>query len=205
MKNFLFLIALIISTSVFAQSTNDNAHPIVKTYTANVINNKVLVKWVIKGGYTCNGIDIYRSTNSIHFNKIGTIAGICGSTDFPVSYQWFDKKIEPNAINYYKLDLGGQGFTKTISIHYTKLNFNNYLIYPNPVSSTSILSFSNPKKEIHSLFIYNMEGKQVYTENNIAGNQVSINGTELNKGMYFFVIQQNNEASKTIKGKFIVQ
>jgi hypothetical protein len=42
-------------------------------------NGKVLLAWTIKSGSICNGMQIYRSKDSIDFVLIEDIQGVCGS------------------------------------------------------------------------------------------------------------------------------
>lgn len=84
-KKFLFFLCFISST-LFAVGQD----PTLNYFNANSTSNSVLLTWEIKGGNTCNGIAIFRSTDGINFQQIGQVDGLCGSTDFAVAYSYTD-------------------------------------------------------------------------------------------------------------------
>ena len=50
-------------------------------FSAVQVETKVQLNFTIKAGNTCNGIEIFRSPDSVNFSLIGDIQGVCGSTD----------------------------------------------------------------------------------------------------------------------------
>jgi hypothetical protein len=76
-------------------------------------------------------------------------------------------------------------------------------IFPNPSGSSIKITFPNPENEKYSLIIYNSTGQLIETFYNISGNEVSINNKILEKGMYFFKIQ--NKSGIIGQDKFIIE
>ncbi len=75
---------------------------------------------------------------------------------------------------------------------------------PNPVNDVSILTFSNPKNENCSLYIYNTFGQRVRTIANISSGEVTINRADLVKGLYFLtLVTQNKQTLST--GKMVIE
>ena len=110
LKNLSLSISLLLWVNVlFAQNALDR-------FTAQQVNNEVLLNWTIKSGFTCNGIEILSSSDSLNFTNIGKIEGICGAVDEPISYTFSHKAPAQNKINYYRLELGGVGSTEIISV-----------------------------------------------------------------------------------------
>jgi len=65
---------------------------------------------------------------------------------------------------------------------------NNYSLYPNPLSNTSVLKFYNPVESFHTLVIYDLYGRVAKTQEGVFGDQITINKEGLNRGIYFFKI-----------------
>ncbi len=71
------------------------------------------------------------------------------------------------------------------------------------MSDYSILEFKNPKKENHTLKLYDVQGRIERTITNIKSNQVIINKDNLINGLYFFQLSTDKRTS--ITGKLIVE
>ena len=85
-------------------------HPILGKFYLSENKGTVDLHWSIMEGSTCNGIQIYRSNDSIQFSKIGEISGVCGSISEEQSYTFSDVNPFRNQVNYYRLELGIHGF-----------------------------------------------------------------------------------------------
>ena len=99
-KALLFMIGLVIMNVGQGQDT------ILANFDVIVLSNSVELKWTIKKGNTCDDISILRSKDSLRFNEIGTIPGICGSPAFAESFQFSDNNPIQNQTKYYRLQLG---------------------------------------------------------------------------------------------------
>ncbi len=67
-------------------------------------------------------------------------------------------------------------------------------IYPNPVSTTITILSKN--EQVDSIFIHDVLGKKLYSSDNIAADQATIDISAYSKGMYFLTI--NNSVTKKI-------
>ena len=68
---------------------------------------------------------------------------------------------------------------------------NNYSLYPNPLSETSVLKFYNPVESFHTLVIYDLYGRVAKTQQGIFGDEITVNKEGLKRGIYFFKIASN--------------
>lgn len=128
---------------------------------ANELNGKVLLTWSIKQGNTCNGINILRSTDSINFIFVGSINGVCGSSSAELPYEFTDLNPVKNKRNYYRLSLGGIGFSWIVSAEVIDVNSNNYMLRPNPIGDSSELHFKNDGSNTVEFIVYNEMGSKV--------------------------------------------
>jgi hypothetical protein len=191
---FCFLIA---SINLFAQETES-----LDAISAIENNSKVYLRWTMKSGNTCNGIRIYRSNDSVSFNTIGQINGICGSSTESISYDFVDESPKLNAINYYTIELGSLGFSKIISIEV--LNFKEgIVIRPHPTSSFLELVFRNDRNETHTIQILNLQGK-IMLEKTDNTDRFNIDFNFYPSGIYVYKIysEENIELSS---GKLLKQ
>jgi hypothetical protein len=92
-KALLFMIGLVIMNVGQGQDT------ILANFDVIVLSNSVELKWTIKKGNSCDGISILRSKDSLRFNEIGTIPGICDSPDFAESFQFSNNNPIQNQTN----------------------------------------------------------------------------------------------------------
>jgi len=82
-----------------------------------------------------------------------------------------------------------------------EINSNEFSIYPNPSQGIVNLKFSNTEKK--QIEVYSILGNSVYSETTSKGS-VQLNLTDLNKGVYFIKISDQN-GSTLITKKMILQ
>lgn len=195
----LFFFILISSFSIspgFSQST------ILKSFNLSQIDESVFLRWTILEGETCNGIKIHRSTDSLNFQQIGEIAGVCGSPDFAQSFEFIDTHPEKNKTNFYKLELGNTGFSDVRSIDIIALNEDGVLILPNPASESTTVYFKNEYNSPHTFRLFTDSGTQILE---LEGKTKSflIITSNLNAGIYIFTISDPDHKS-SVGGKISV-
>lgn len=194
---YIVICSLFLTGFVFAQN-----EAIVRDFSADVYNNKVLLSWIMAQGSICNGIDILRSEDAINFEKIGSITGICGSSERDVDYEFTDMFPIKNKKSYYRLDLGGIGFSYIVETEVIDLPQNNYRLSPNPVEDVSILRYDNDAGHEIEVLIYSSNGLLVQQLSSKT-DQVKIQADLLDTGVYRFVIM-NKETGGAVKGSFVV-
>ncbi|MEW6773103.1 MAG: T9SS type A sorting domain-containing protein [Bacteroidota bacterium] len=165
--------------------------------------NKVNITCVIKSGKTCNGIEVLRSEDSVHFTLIGRIEGICGSTSEPVWYYFTDDLPVKNKTMYYKLYLGGYGYSNIIAFKLLDTKNQGYLISPHPADNYAIIYFENENKNFYTLNVFNEKGVKGYSDNTNE-NYFQINTSQFANGVYFFSIT-NNSGQQNILGKMLIK
>lgn len=194
-------IAVLLFTFIGFNSISQN-EDVISSFTATEFNGKVLLTFSINSGFTCNGVTILRSLDSINFTSIGSIEGICGSSQELINYDFTDISPFKNAVNYYRLSLGGVGFSWIISAEVIDMGLNNSLIRPNPISETTEFFFDNENKAFVVLEIFSSEGMLVHTESTNE-QKIIIRKSDYNAGTYFYSIHSDGVKSE-VTGKFIV-
>lgn len=183
------LVFWLISSSAFSQNIEMAEFKIFPD------SNNVLLNWCLESGSVCNGMTVFRSTDSINYDEIGTIPGICGSSSSRVFYNFMDKSPVYNVKNYYKLRLGYYQYSEVKIIYVKYIEKGKVLIKPNPSTDNIILEFNNENKEKYTLIIYDENGKQVYFKNNINEGTILLNGNNFSNCKYFFKLSNEYNIS----------
>ena len=197
MKYFFFFVLFIFSAPLSAQNED-----VIEYLNASEFNGKVLLSWSIMQGNTCNGIQILHSTDSINFSQISSIEGICGSTQQSISYSFTDLSPEKNANNYYRLQLGGLGFSWIVSVEVIDLGMNTSIVRPNPLSKTSELLFDNEANFEVFISVYSSSGILVNMQSTVS-EQILLEKSKYTAGLYHYVLT-SEESGVFSTGKFVV-
>ena len=175
---------------------------VISSFVATEFNGKVLLTFSINSGYTCNGVTILRSTDSVNFTAVGSIGGVCGSSQEEIDYDFTDIDPVKNVLNYYRLNLGGVGFSWIISAEIIDIGANNSLIRPNPIADVTELFFDNETNALMILEIFSSDGR-LMERRNTSGELFILNKSDYESGTYFYSIHPDGIDSE-VKGKFIV-
>ena len=190
MKKGLSILFVFIATMVSSQTILDD-------FALDLNQGKVLLAWTIKSGSVCNGIQIYRSTieDSLNFELIEDIQGVCGDLSSPVAYTFTDENPQQNQVNYYKLLLGGQEFSEVLGIEVLLIPSNSYLLKPHPIVSSSSLYFYNSNNNDVELKVFDDFGSVVY-KNQTNSNRFILDSSMISSGLYYFTLE--NKSNKSI-------
>ncbi|MBK9222094.1 MAG: hypothetical protein IPO78_05185 [Saprospiraceae bacterium] len=196
-KGFAVFVVLLLSSVLLAQTL-----PKLDRFNGTRSNDKVFLEWVISAGSTCNGIQLYRSTDTINFELIESILGDCGNLAFAQLYNYTDIKPEKNKTNYYRLETGSRVFSKIVSIDFLDY-FNGYQIRPNPLQDRARLYFENPNRSKFQFNLLNQFGTDIVEQfTNEEYFQLELG--HLIPGIYFFIVYDALRNS-TIKGNLLIQ
>lgn len=167
-------------------------------FNAESRDKKVYLRWALSAGSTCNGIVISRSVDSVSYEKIGEVFGICGSEDTAQAFDYTDDMPEENKRNYYQIVLGAR-VAVAVQSAYVNGGGSSYLI-PNPVSKYAVLHFDNRHKRPTQIRLYNSLGRPIdlfSTE----GSEVKIDVGPYPDGIYIYIV---NAAEFNYKGVLTV-
>lgn len=191
-------IILILFTINLVITATAQQHEILGYFEGNIKNNEILLNWSIVKGKTCNGIKVYHSTDNVYFEEIGEIKGICGSANDEIFYSLIDVAPVNNEKNYYKLELGLQGYSTPLVLNFQKINDDGYSIFPNPgVDKFQIFITGNG--EPTELFIYDITGKLSERFNSTSGQLYTIPTNDWKQGIYFVKIVKQGKLVGTSK------
>ncbi|MBT5438032.1 MAG: T9SS type A sorting domain-containing protein [Flavobacteriales bacterium] len=181
---------------------NANTQTILGDFDIDQSNGKVLLAWTIKSGSVCNGMQIFRSKDSVNFVLIEDIQGVCGDLSSSVSYTYTDQTPILNNYNYYKINFGGLEDSNILGIEVINILSNSYLLKPNPVTGASDLYFENDNQSEVVLKVFDDFGDVIYIEETQA-NKFTLDSTSFSSGMYYFSLE-NKTTRNVINGKAVI-
>lgn len=197
-KNWLLILLNLFSFQYTIAQTSS----ILSFFFASENNGTVYLSWQIIAGSTCSGIQIHRSTDNINFIEVGDIPGICGDLTSPQDYDFTDFSPIKNSINYYRLELGNNGFSQVLSVEVIDISETGFQVRPNPAYGLSKILFENDNKALHNFAIHNTLGELVYTT---SGKEdfFEFDASAFQDGTYFFTITIPGNNAK-LQGKVMV-
>lgn len=200
MKSKIFALVFIIIG--FVSSLSAQNEDVIPYFTASEHNGKVLLTFAITQGNTCNGVNILRSIDSVNFTIIGSINGVCGRAQEELPYEFTDLHPIKNERNYYRLSLGGIGFSWIVSAEVIDVGSNNYMLRPNPISDSSELHFNNDGSNTIEMIVYDQMGTKIKS---LTTNEelIILQKSDYKSGTYFFVLINAVHNSK-VSGRFVV-
>ncbi len=186
----------------FVQFATAQADSILSYFSASENNGTVYLSWQIKSGSTCNGIQIYRSNDSLNFIQIGDFPGICGDISFAQDYNYTDHNPIKNSLNYYRLELGNNGYSQVVSVEVIDIAATGFQVRPNPATTQVEILFDNNNSIKHNLNLYSVTGALVFST---SGKQdyFELDTRALSNGTYLFTISNSANATN-LQGKIMV-
>lgn len=184
MRKLIVVFLLVVSSAIGSSAQVIN---ITSFFKASENQGKVLLSWQITEGNTCNGIQVFRGTDSTQLTQIGEIIGVCGSITEPIDYSFVDENLNKNARYYYRLEFGTQGYSEILSINVEGLFKGVSQARPNPIKSKGKVFFNNTDSKSYTLTLYSAFGARSI-ETTTKDNFFSIDALELKNGSYFYTI-----------------
>jgi photosystem II stability/assembly factor-like uncharacterized protein len=135
------------------------------SFSADVQNEKVLLKWSTSTETNNNGFEVQRSFDGKSFATIGFVSGN-GTTTEPNNYSFIDENQSEKI--YYRLKQldynGTYSYSNIISID--AITLNDFVLeqnFPNPFNPSTIIQFNIPIESFVTLKIYDVQGKEIST------------------------------------------
>jgi hypothetical protein len=170
------LIAILIVNVAFAQQ-------LVNLNASLTQQETMLISWTMKAGSTCADLTLEHSNESLSFSEIYYYPGVCGNADYDETYT-FEQKDRIYSTNYYRIKLGYDLYSDTISVEAPLIGSYGLKVGPQPASDFLNIFFSNPLSDNFSLSIRDMQGLKVFSLNNIKKNSIQIPVYSLPSGIY---------------------
>lgn len=172
------------------------------TFTGEVLTEGNLIKWVTATETNNDFFTLYRSSNGVDFEAIGTITG-AGNSVFAQSYSYLDKNA-PSGLSYYQLeqtDFDQQtSRSHVITLTRGEMPFDIIQIAPVPTTQLISVDFNSNVNAPIKVSIFDVTGRLVSTQNvaSIVGyNKLNINTTDYASGMYILSLHNGTAVVNT--------
>lgn len=171
------------------------------SFSAKAYGSNVHLEWTTASEKNNDFFEVQRSVDGKTFLPVVKVAGAINSNT-PKNYKAIDEN-PIGGINYYRLkqtDLDGTStYHKIISVEV--LTGLNLKLYPNPAQEFIILNI--PKPENLNVEIFDLNGKKYKVSSKTQGNQLIVNTSVLNKGVY--ILKTKNGDNDISTSKFLVK
>jgi hypothetical protein len=182
-----------------------------KSFTANVIDNIVLLEWVTASEVNNSGFEIERrnpplpkdpSDNPLQggennsWERIGFVEGKGTITEIQF-YSFADEELKPGLYTYRLKQIDFDGTFEYSPVVEVEVGipeqFELFQNYPNPFNPSTVISYQLPVNSIVTLKVYDLLGREVATlvdEYKPAGRyEVEFDAGNLASGSYFYKLQ----------------
>jgi hypothetical protein len=192
MKNRISLLFFIsfISTGIGAQSR-------IQEPGATQYKHSIIINFLISKGSSCTGYQIQRSQDTSHFEAIYDYSGVCGELSKDQAITFADEHPQKNTVNYYRVLIPPSDHSMIISVAYSDISEQGYIIHENPVGDQ--LQLTSLTKG--TLKIYNQTGRLVIEIISNEDGPFTKNVSSLDSGLYYFVIEP--AVGRSLAGKFV--
>ncbi|MCW3118293.1 MAG: gliding motility-related protein [Chitinophagaceae bacterium] len=174
------------------------------SFSGKATGNGVSLQWETEDEINTDGFDIERSTTSNNFTAVGTVPSKPGSGD----YSYTDQQVEAGKNYLYRLKMrdkdGRYTYSSTLAIlAKASGNMDNFLVFPNPVTSTTL--FVQPVNTLEKnilLTVADLNGKTYYTKNiPVSNGRIEIPVQTLAAGIYILKISNSKKILQVTKFK----
>jgi hypothetical protein len=196
-----YAVAIIDSMNVFAAQSggfyklnSDYFIPVeLSSFTASVVNNKIVLNWSTASETNNMGFDIEQSFDNQSYNKIGFMPGF-GTTTDRQSYSYIveGQFAEKSFYRLRQVDYDGTfEYSNVVEVDaITPDGFNLSQNYPNPFNPSTKITYTLPGDYLVTLKVFDMIGREITTlvnENQPAGYyEIDFSADELSSGVYIY-------------------
>ena len=164
----------------------------IKQFNVQETNEKVILSWTTRSGFTCEDIEVQHRTDSQAFKTVYTFLGSCGSEDKEVDYTYVFEKPVYNSTNSFRLNLGAFGYSDTVSIDLIAYDGLKPKVVPSPSNLNSVIFFRNDNHEVASVQIIAFNGVAVSPPVETSKNFIGLSDTGITApGVYLVHLQLN--------------
>ncbi|MBX2974481.1 MAG: T9SS type A sorting domain-containing protein [Ignavibacteriaceae bacterium] len=177
------------------------------SFTASVVESKVILNWQTATEVNNYGFEIERSTQpQSNWQYLGFIQGH-GNSNSIINYSFIDDNLIDGKYSYRLKQIDNDGnfsYSETLNVEVGDLpiSFDLSQNYPNPFNPTTKINFAVPLSASNSfitLKVYDVTGREITTllnEQKPSGEyEVVFNGNELSSGVYFYKLTINDFVS----------
>ncbi|HQW97580.1 MAG TPA: T9SS type A sorting domain-containing protein [Flavobacteriales bacterium] len=175
-------------------------HPYLSHFDLTEGDGQVTLDWTMVSGNTCDGTRILRSRDSLNFEEIGVLSGLCGSITTPTFFRHADLDPPELTTAYYRLELGSNGSSSIQRIDLKRLYSVEHRIFPSPMPNNGTLLLRVDPEVRVGLRIWSTNGRLVHDVTG-HGDRLEVPSEAWPAGVYVYEATVEN---KRLRGRFVV-
>ncbi len=175
-------------------------HPFIESFLLLEQQGRILVQWTMKGGSTCDGSAVERSTNGVQFAEVHRIEGLCGDPDAAVTFTWADADPPELSTLHYRIQLGTEGRSSTKSLPFQQLTRTEHRFFPSPTEGEATLLLKLPPSARVNLDVFDASGRPVLRRAGLQGAHHDLDLRHLASGPYTYVADSEG---RRFTGRFV--
>lgn len=160
------------------------------------------LNWFIPQGLSCLNMEVQRSEDSLAFETLSTVFGLCGSNDTNSPYDYNDREHDSGRRTYWYRIYASSGtvVSEAIRLDYRQFEPGQLILSPNPLLGTGTAQYISLSGESLSLRWMNLQGQEVKMQLPGAPGQFDLTRDGLPPGVYVLqIISENGEIRDTQK------
>jgi endonuclease I len=162
------------------------------SFKVSKINNDIEINWSVVDDPNVKSYEVERSTDGLHFNKIGSSNKLNSH-----QYNYTDSKLPDANKIFYRLKIiytdGKTDYSKIVDIKTD--NSSAVLIYPNPVKDNFTISFVHTPTKINQVIVADFSGRVVINKSlELIQDKTQIDVRHLPVGKYIVSINTDTES-----------
>lgn len=164
--------------------------PIIQGFRAQQVGADVQLNWFIPKGLSCIDMQVQRSQDSLNFQTLSTVFGICGSDNSDSPYDYTDSEHQPGAHRYWYRIYASNGtvVSEWISLPYRSFVPGVLLLPSNPLIGDGMASFTHLSAEPLMLRWLNSTGQVLEELEPSASGQFLLQRKGRESGLYFLQV-----------------
>lgn len=166
---------------------------VIDRFKANITDDQsVLLGWTVLSGKTCSDMGLEFTDESLNFQSLHFIAGICGSDAEDLSYS-FEHTDNLSGNLFYRIRFNFDEFSDTISILAPVKQSSSLWIYPQPANRQMNVQLNSESLQSTELFIFEPGGR-IHFQSNLNGqNPIPLDVSSLKPGYYILKLHAENK------------
>jgi hypothetical protein len=161
-------------------------HPFLAEYTVQRVDGSIHIDWTILGGNTCDGQEVERSTDGVHFVAVHRIEGLCGDPLVPRRYDWFDTAPPELSLLSYRVKLGTDGYSSVKTVLFEQLRTTEQRFYPSPTTGEATLLLNVAPGTPVQLLVFDLQGRVLLEREGLQGPLLRLDLAALPQGTYVY-------------------
>jgi hypothetical protein len=174
---------------------------VIDRFKANITDNSsVLLGWTVVSGKTCSDMGLEFADETLNFQTLHFIAGVCGSDIEDLNYS-FEHADELSGKIHYRIRFNFDEFSDTISIVAPVNQSQALWIYPQPAKRQLNIQLNRESIEATQLFIFEPGGRLLFQSDLSRQNPIPVDVSSLLPGYYLIKLVSGN---KQFNSRFII-